>query len=79
MKEADWCCGGAGDYSFKYPQVSLTILERKLANIAETGAEIVATGCPSCQAQLRLGVKRADLKVRVMHPVQLLAEAYLIH
>jgi len=36
----------------------------------------VASGCPGCQLQLGLGVKRRGLTMQVLHPVQLLAEAY---
>ncbi|MCD6352503.1 MAG: (Fe-S)-binding protein, partial [Armatimonadetes bacterium] len=48
MKEADWCCGGAGTYNIMQPELSLRILERKMRNIEATGAPVVATACPSC-------------------------------
>ena len=76
MKEADWCCGGAGSYNLTHYDLSMRILDRKMANIKATGASFVATGCPGCQLQLRLGVKRARLLSEVLHPVQLLAQAY---
>ena len=51
-------------------------LETKMDGVAETEAEIIASGCPGCQMQLSLGVKRRGLEARVVHPSQLLAEAY---
>jgi glycolate oxidase iron-sulfur subunit len=36
----------------------------------------VATGNPGCLLQVINGCERAGLKVRVAHPVTLLAEAY---
>jgi len=76
MEEADWCCGGAGTYILDEYKLSTKILERKMAHILATKAEIIATGCPGCQIQLGLGVKRTRLRARVLHPIQLLYEAY---
>lgn len=76
MKEPDWCCGGAGTYLLSHYDLSTKILDRKMANIAATNADFVATGCPGCQLQLRLGVKRAGLKAQVIHPIELLNRAY---
>jgi glycolate oxidase iron-sulfur subunit len=45
-------------------------------NLAATEAEVIASGCPGCQMQLGLGVKRRGLRARVVHPSQLLAQAY---
>jgi Fe-S oxidoreductase len=41
-----------------------------------SGAETVATGNPGCLWQLRLGAHERGLSVRVVHPIELLAEAY---
>jgi glycolate oxidase iron-sulfur subunit len=76
MNGADTCCGSAGTQLVTHYETSVAVLERKIANVAETGAEIVASGCPGCQMQLTLGVKRGGLKVKVVHPSQLLAQAY---
>lgn len=82
MAEADRCCGGGGAFALTHYDVSMKILERKMGNIAETGADIVASGCPSCRMQLKYGVLRETKKSsgsfavrRVVHPVELLAEA----
>jgi glycolate oxidase iron-sulfur subunit len=76
MKDAGQCCGSAGTQLVTHYQNSSAILERKIANLADTGAEIVASGCPACRMQLRAGIARAGLNVEVMHPVELLARAY---
>jgi glycolate oxidase iron-sulfur subunit len=76
MREADTCCGGAGSYNLTHYKASMGILDRKMSNIAATGADLVATGCPGCRIQLRLGVKRRSLKGQVVHPVELLRQAY---
>ncbi len=76
MEGADICCGSAGTQLITHYHTSVGVLERKMDGVAETGAEIIASGCPGCQMQLNLGVKRRGLKAKVVHPSQLLAEAY---
>lgn len=79
MKESDWCCGSAGVYNLTHPERAAEILDRKLTNVAATGAEVVLAGNPGCLLQLEAGVKRRGIKAKVLHPVQLLAEAYRKH
>ena len=76
LPEAEWCCGSAGSQLITHHETSLKVLERKVNNIAGTGAHIVASGCPGCQMQLNAGIERHGLNVQVIHPVTLLAEAY---
>lgn len=76
MKESDWCCGAAGTQLFTHYEMAIAILDRKMKNAAETGAEVIATGCPGCMLQLGLGVQRHGLNVKVLHPVQLLDMVY---
>lgn len=75
LPEADWCCGGAGTYNIMHPELSLAVLQRKMANIAATGAPVVATSCPACIIQLSYGARRFGPKVEVVHVAQLLARA----
>jgi glycolate oxidase iron-sulfur subunit len=80
LEEADWCCGGAGTYNIMHPELSLATLERKMRNIAATGAPVVATACPSCIIQLRFGARRfpdvlAARKIEVLHVAEILARA----
>lgn len=76
LPEATWCCGSAGIYNVIRYDDSMKILERKMNNIALTSAEIVATANPGCHYQLECGVKKYELKMKIMHPVSLLAQAY---
>jgi len=76
MKEADWCCGSAGTQLITHYDTSIAVLERKMDNVEATGADYVASGCPGCQMQLQVGIKRRGLNMRVVHPIQLLDEAY---
>lgn len=76
MEGADTCCGSAGTQLITHYHTSVGVLERKMENVVKTEAEIIASGCPGCQMQLSLGVKRRGIEARVLHPSQLLAQAY---
>jgi glycolate oxidase iron-sulfur subunit len=76
LPEADWCCGSAGSQLITHYDTSWKVLNRKLDNIQETQARILASGCPGCQMQLNTGLQRRGVPVRVVHPVTLLDEAY---
>jgi L-lactate dehydrogenase complex protein LldF len=74
MFECDMCCGMGGSYSLKLPEISGPILQRKLKNIKETGAPIVAMDCPGCVMQIRGGFDQDGAAVTVRHTAELLAE-----
>jgi glycolate dehydrogenase iron-sulfur subunit len=73
LADSDVCCGSAGVYNLLEPEVAGALLARKLARVAETGAEVVASGNPGCLLQLRMGLAARGLRVRAHHPVELLA------
>ncbi|MDB4982078.1 MAG: Fe-S oxidoreductase, partial [Myxococcales bacterium] len=74
--EADACCGGAGVYWLCEPELSAKVTARKLEAIRRSGADVVATGNPGCVMQIRNAIAAADLPIRVVHPIELLDEAY---
>ena len=76
LRDSEACCGSAGIYNLVHTELSLRILEQKVAAIAESGADVVATGNPGCMLQIAAGVRRAGLPVSVVHPVELLAASY---
>ncbi len=72
LPEANWCCGGAGTYNLSHYEISMKILQRKMNNVRNTGANILLSSCPGCLVQLSYGARKFKLPVRVMHIVQLL-------
>lgn len=78
MPEADLCCGGAGSFGLTHYSVSQQILDRKIRNIQSVDPAVLAVGCPSCRMQLEHGLSRHNLgaKIKVMHPIELLAATY---
>jgi glycolate oxidase iron-sulfur subunit len=73
LPDSDVCCGSAGVYNVLEPEMADELLRRKLDRIAETGAEVVASGNPGCLLQLRMGLAERGLAIRAHHPVELLA------
>ncbi len=76
LKESDWCCGSAGIYNLTNQEMGQDLLERKMKNIKETGADTIATGNPGCMMQIALGARQRGIPMEVVHPIQLLDEAY---
>ena len=70
-REGHLCCGSAGTYNIMQPEISARLRDRKVKNIAATGAAIVATGNIGCITQIASG---ADLPV--VHTIKLLDWAY---
>ena len=58
----DVCCGFGGMVVLDYPELSNSVLQRKLDSVKATGVDTVVTNCTPCVPQLR-----GDLdSVRVM-------------
>jgi glycolate oxidase iron-sulfur subunit len=66
IAEGHICCGSAGTYSILQPELAGQLRARKLANIAATGAPIVAAGNIGCLQHL------SGDGVRMIHTAQLL-------
>jgi L-lactate dehydrogenase complex protein LldF len=75
MFESDMCCGMGGSYALKQPEISAHILGRKLKNIKDTKASVVATDCPGCIMQIKGGFDKEGTPVRTKHTAELLAES----
>jgi glycolate oxidase iron-sulfur subunit len=73
---SDQCCGSAGIYNLIDPAVAAAVLAPKLAAIAASGAQVVATGNPGCLMQIGAGLLQAGSGAVARHPVELLADAY---
>jgi glycolate dehydrogenase iron-sulfur subunit len=67
VPEGHLCCGSAGTYNLLQPEIAGKLRERKLANIAQTRPDLVATGNIGCITQLAPGCA-----VPVVHTIELL-------
>ena len=70
-REGHLCCGSAGTYNIMQPEIATELRDRKVKNIAATGADVVATGNIGCITQI---ADRAGMPI--VHTVQLLDWAY---
>jgi len=70
-REGHLCCGSAGTYNILQPDISARLRERKVKNLAATGAELIATGNIGCMTQIG---SRAGMPI--LHTVELLDWAY---
>ena len=76
LRDSDQCCGAAGIFNLIEPETSDAVLATKIANIAETGSQFVATGNPGCLMQIGAGLLRSGSRARAIHPVDLLDASY---
>jgi len=67
LPEADWCCGGAGSYALSNYELSRKVLDRKMNNVKQTGADLLVTSCPACMIQLSYGLRKHGLRTKVCH------------
>lgn len=74
MKDCDKCCGMAGAFGVKYTELSMPILKQKIQNIKDSGAEVIAVGCPACMMQIQGGLDKQLPSVKIKHVAEILAE-----
>lgn len=75
MEDADRCCGLAGTYSLLNRKTSQLIQKKKSEKLRQSGADLVATGCPGCIMQLQDGAGRIGVQCKVRHTIEILAQA----
>jgi Fe-S oxidoreductase len=73
-RENGFCCGGGGGMSFVEEPKDKRVNQERARQILETGADIVAVGCPFCTTMLEDGInaRKGDRDVRVMDVAELL-------
>ena len=67
VPEGHLCCGSAGTYNLLQPEIATQLRDRKVANIARTKPDFIATGNIGCMTQIGNGT---DLPI--VHTVQVL-------
>jgi glycolate oxidase iron-sulfur subunit len=72
MKNADKCCGLGGTLGLFHPEISQKIGESKVKSIINSGADIVATGCPGCMLFIKDMLKKNGINREVLHTIQVL-------
>jgi L-lactate dehydrogenase complex protein LldE len=70
---SDECCGFGGSFSVRLPEVSTSILDRKLANLEASGARCLVACDAGCLMQIRGGLSRRGSPLRALHLAEVLA------
>lgn len=74
LKHPERCCGSGGSFGVTHKSLSRQILKEKIADLQDSNARIIASGCPGCLIQLNEGIQNAELDVNAVHPITLLAQ-----
>lgn len=69
-------CGGSLFFSAVHPELSRTILDRRLHAIARADCDAVITDSPACMMQLEWALESRGMSQKVMHLAEVLAEAF---
>jgi glycolate oxidase iron-sulfur subunit len=74
----DRCCGAAGLYNVLEPEMADRLKREKAAAIQATGAPAVLVANPGCAMQIAAGLGDLGSRTRVLHPAELLDQAYTL-
>ncbi|MDQ6944815.1 MAG: heterodisulfide reductase-related iron-sulfur binding cluster [Actinomycetota bacterium] len=72
IADADLCCGSAGVYNLLAPDAAAELGDRKAANVADTGADLLVAANPGCTLQIAAGLRRRGVELPVAHTVEVL-------
>jgi len=73
--EAGVCCGSAGIYNLVQPEEAAALGRLKAADLAATGADVVASANIGCSLQIRRHLSEQGQSQAVLHPMELLAQS----
>jgi L-lactate dehydrogenase complex protein LldE len=73
MPDSDVCCGFGGTFCIKYPKISEQLVSNKVANIADTGADVLLGGDLGCLLNIAGRIKREGRATKVYHVAEVLA------
>jgi L-lactate dehydrogenase complex protein LldE len=73
VRDREECCGFGGMFSVKFPDISASMLDDKIARINESGAEVVVANDCGCLMQIGGGLSRKGEKIEVRHLAEVLA------
>lgn len=69
---AQECCGFGGSFAVRLPEVSTSVLERKLRNVEATEARCLVACDAGCLMQMGGGLRRRGSGVRALHLAELI-------
>ena len=77
-REKSFCCGGGGGMSFVDEPANQRVNQERARQVLETGADVVAVGCPFCMTMLEDGVNAVRSSDPSSRPTKVLDVAELL-
>ena len=73
ISEPGQCCGAAGDYMLRHPEVAKRLRRPIVDQVLSGGHQVFATSNVGCAMHLADGLRARGAAVEVVHPIELLA------
>jgi L-lactate dehydrogenase complex protein LldE len=73
LNDAEVCCGFGGTFCVKYPEISDRMVEKKIANVVNSGADTLLAGDLGCLMNMAGKLKRAGSSIKSRHVAEVLA------
>lgn len=73
MADTEVCCGFGGTFCVKYPEISTKMVDDKIRNALDTGAEVLIGGDLGCLMNIAGRLRRINAPMRVFHTAEVLA------
>ncbi len=73
MADCEVCCGFGGTFAVKYSDISNAMVEKKCANITESGADLVLAGDLGCLMNMAGKLRRDGSTAKARHIAEVLA------
>jgi L-lactate dehydrogenase complex protein LldE len=73
LTDSEVCCGFGGTFCVKYPEISNTMLTKKVKRITATGADTLIAGDLGCLMNMAGKLKREGSPIHVRHVAEVLA------
>jgi len=76
MKENETCCGFGGTFAVKNQPISSAMVQQKVENALDTGAEYIVSTEASCLMNIQGYISKHNLPIKTIHIVDVLASGY---
>jgi L-lactate dehydrogenase complex protein LldE len=74
MNQDEFCCGFGGEFSIHYPDISESMVQDKVQNYLDSGADLLILCEPGCLLNIGGHLSRHHPEKRVMHLASFLAD-----
>ena len=72
INDGEQCCGSAGIYNLVQPESAKQVGARKVDNVLNAGADLIASGNPGCTLQIEQILRARGKTMPSAHPIEIL-------